>query len=45
MGLWSIISLDRKGDWRSSDNINPVSEKDPELKKEVNFTVTDDTVI
>ena len=33
--------------WRSCDNINPVSEKDPELRKEerINFTVTDDTVI
>ena len=40
--LWS---KDRH--WQSCDNINPVSEKDPELRKEVrvNFTVTDDTVI
>ena len=40
-----IWSKDRY--WRSCDNINPVSEKDPELRKEVrvNFTVTDDTVI
>ena len=40
--LWS-----KNRDWRSSGNINPVSKKDPELRKEerVNFTVTDDTII
>ena len=40
--LWS-----KDRDQRSCDNINPVSEKDPELRKEVrvNFTVTDDTII
>ena len=37
----------QKTDWRSSGNINPMSKKDPELKKQVrvNFTVTDDTII
>ena len=40
--LWSEDS-----DWQSNDNINPVSKKDPELRKEVrvSFTVTDDTII
>ena len=40
--LWS-----KDRDWRSCGNINPVSENDPELRKEVevNFTVTDDTII
>ena len=40
--LWS-----KNRDWRSSGNINPVSKKDAELRKEVrvNFTVTDDTII
>ena len=34
-------------DWRSCGNINSVSEKDTELRKEVrvSFTVTDDTII
>ena len=40
--LWS-----KDGDWLNSGKINPVSEKDPELKKEVgvNFAVTDGTII
>ena len=37
----------QKTNCQSSGNINPVSKKDPELKKQVrvNFTVIDDTII
>ena len=40
--LWS-----KDRDWRSSGNINPVSKKDPELRKKVrvNLSVTDGTII
>ena len=40
--LWS-----KDRDWQSCENISPVSEKDPELRKEMrlNVAVTDETII
>ena len=44
MVFWSIIFLVKRWrDWMDSGKINPLSKKDPELRKDVkvNFTVTD----